>query len=260
MDSTDTAEKKTGSENPIKELARQPKFLAIITACMVIAAVFAGQPQIAMWIGFCFAAYSAIANDSIQTIGTFIASNKQRPWWHLWLFIGGVFVATMYYSWNRFGGPVHIDMQDLVEQGEPLSVSKDQAVLRITMQAEGDEVPTYREMKLDIEDGRLVDRESLGIDVQAGLEVTGVELGLCAPALIWDEDSSEWQADTKVDEPENACWEWEPEGLPEGAQSAPPLRQIYAVGTAPDSGKDWQMSANGIAVGTILSTPPLAAM
>lgn len=27
------------------------------------------------WVGFCLSAYSAIANDSIQTLGTFIASN-----------------------------------------------------------------------------------------------------------------------------------------------------------------------------------------
>ena len=33
-------------------------------------------PQIAMWVGFLFAAYAAVANDSIQTLGTFIASNQ----------------------------------------------------------------------------------------------------------------------------------------------------------------------------------------
>ena len=31
-----------------------------------------------MWVGFVFAAYAAIANDSIQTIGTFIASNQDK--------------------------------------------------------------------------------------------------------------------------------------------------------------------------------------
>ena len=59
-----------------------------------------------MWVGFCFAAYSAIANDSIQTIGTFIASNRNREWWQLWLFIGGIFVATMSYSWFTYDGDV----------------------------------------------------------------------------------------------------------------------------------------------------------
>jgi hypothetical protein len=47
-----------------------------------------------------------IANDSIQTIGTFIASNKHRPWWMLWLFIGGVMLVTLGYSWVFNSGDV----------------------------------------------------------------------------------------------------------------------------------------------------------
>ena len=65
-----------------------------------------GRPELAMWIGFFFAAYAAIANDSIQTIGTFIASNRHRPWWHQWLFIGGIFLATVAYSWTTYSGDV----------------------------------------------------------------------------------------------------------------------------------------------------------
>jgi hypothetical protein len=63
-------------------------------------------PQYAMWAGFLFAAYAAIANDSIQTIGTFIASNQEKKWWVLWIFIGGIFFFTMFYSWITFGGDV----------------------------------------------------------------------------------------------------------------------------------------------------------
>jgi len=59
-----------------------------------------------MWIGFGIAAYSAIANDSIQTIGTFIASNSHRKWWILWLFMGLIFLATVTYSWLVYDGDV----------------------------------------------------------------------------------------------------------------------------------------------------------
>ena len=51
------------------------------------------------WAGFLFAAYAAVANDSIQTLGTFIASNQDKKWWVLWIFIGGVFLATHSYSY-----------------------------------------------------------------------------------------------------------------------------------------------------------------
>ena len=59
----------------------------------------APHPSIAMWVGFFFAAYAAVANDSIQTLGTFIASNQDKKWWVLWIFIGGVFLLTHTYSW-----------------------------------------------------------------------------------------------------------------------------------------------------------------
>ncbi len=59
-----------------------------------------------MWLGFVFAAYSAIANDSIQTIGTFIGANSNKKWWVLWLFIGLIFLATVTYSWIVFDGDV----------------------------------------------------------------------------------------------------------------------------------------------------------
>lgn len=50
----------------------------IILALMVIAGVVFDNTQIAMWFGFIVAGYSVVANDSIQTIGTFLASNKKR--------------------------------------------------------------------------------------------------------------------------------------------------------------------------------------
>jgi hypothetical protein len=33
-----------------------------------------------MYTSFLLAAYSAIANDSIQTIGTFLSATKDAPW------------------------------------------------------------------------------------------------------------------------------------------------------------------------------------
>ena len=74
-------------------------FLVFIILAFMAAMFSTPYPQIAMWVGFIFAAYAAIANDSIQTLGTFIASNQDKKWWVLWIFIGGIFIATMSYSW-----------------------------------------------------------------------------------------------------------------------------------------------------------------
>lgn len=50
-------------------------------------------------LGFTLAAYSVVGNDSIQTLGTFLTSNEDKPWWLLWLFAGGIMavVVTMGY-------------------------------------------------------------------------------------------------------------------------------------------------------------------
>ena len=57
-----------------------------------------------MIIGFGLAAYAIVANDSIQTLGTFISSNSKRPWWILWLWISSILVATVVWGWLQNGG------------------------------------------------------------------------------------------------------------------------------------------------------------
>jgi len=81
-------------------------FLLFIICSFLLAMFATPYPQYAMWVGFIFAAYAAIANDSIQTIGTFIASNQDKKWWVLWIFIGGIFFFTMLFSWVTLGGDV----------------------------------------------------------------------------------------------------------------------------------------------------------
>lgn len=87
-------------------LRREKNFILFIGSCAVLAGIFYPYPAIAMWIGFAIAAYSAVANDSIQTIGTFIASNSDKKWWQLWLFIGLIFLITVFYSWIVYDGDV----------------------------------------------------------------------------------------------------------------------------------------------------------
>ncbi len=81
-------------------------FLALIGLGFLAVGMTYENASIARWLGFSLAAYAAVANDSIQTIGTFIASNQQKPWWWLWLFIGGLFLATTFYSFHTYGGDV----------------------------------------------------------------------------------------------------------------------------------------------------------
>lgn len=52
-----------------------------------------------MVLGFSLAAYSVVANDAIQTLGTFLASNAKRPWWVLWIFGGSILMLALFMGW-----------------------------------------------------------------------------------------------------------------------------------------------------------------
>lgn len=62
--------------------------------------------QVLMWMGFILAAYSVVGNDVIQTLGTFLSSNEERPWYVLWAFAGTILTATLVYGWVQNGGDV----------------------------------------------------------------------------------------------------------------------------------------------------------
>jgi len=60
-----------------------------------------------MAIGFAFAAYSVIANDSVQTLGTWIASNNDRfNWKIMWGCASAVLLYTLWYGWTTNGGDI----------------------------------------------------------------------------------------------------------------------------------------------------------
>jgi hypothetical protein len=85
---------------------KERPFLIVICVLISIAGLVTPYTYAAMWFGFALAAYSAIANDSIQTIGTFIASNQSKKWYWLWLFMGVIWVGTISYSWYFYNGDV----------------------------------------------------------------------------------------------------------------------------------------------------------
>lgn len=58
-------------------------------------------------LGFVLAGFSVIANDSVQTLGTWIASNKKNiPWWGLWMAASFVLIITLGYGFIEYGGDI----------------------------------------------------------------------------------------------------------------------------------------------------------
>lgn len=66
------------------------------------------------YIGFLLAAYSVIANDVIQTLGTFISSNHKTKWGWLWLFSAGILFITIVYGWYTYSGDVTYGRLDAI--------------------------------------------------------------------------------------------------------------------------------------------------
>ena len=79
-------------------------------------------------VGFSLAAYSVIANDSVQTLGTFIASNQRFKWYWLATAASLVLAFTLLYGWSinngdiTFGRPNKIPYQQIqwYHAGAPL--------------------------------------------------------------------------------------------------------------------------------------------
>ena len=56
-------------EGVVAWLVEQRYFLAVVGLAFLVALATYQTPETAMWVGVTFAAYSAVANDSIQTLG-----------------------------------------------------------------------------------------------------------------------------------------------------------------------------------------------
>ena len=72
------------------------------------------------YLGFLIAAYAVIANDIIQTLGTFLSSNQKRPWYVLWGFSALILVVTIVLGWYVNQGDVSYGRLDQIPLPQPL--------------------------------------------------------------------------------------------------------------------------------------------
>mgnify|MGYP001165056745 FL=1 len=71
-------------------------------------------------IGFVLASYSVIANDSVQTLGTFIASNSEKfKWYYLAGAASIILCLTLVYGWHINGGDISYGRLNKISYLEP---------------------------------------------------------------------------------------------------------------------------------------------
>jgi len=87
---------------------------AIFLLLLVSFILTIGNGDTVLWFTLSIAMLSSIGNDSIQTLGTFLTSNSQIPWWKLASYIGGIFVLVLVGGWLFYGGEIHFKRLDLI--------------------------------------------------------------------------------------------------------------------------------------------------
>lgn len=68
--------------------------------------------------GFLLAMYSCVANDVIQTLGTFLSSNEKKPVWMIWVFVSVILSATLIFGWFANGGDLSFHRLDKIPHPE----------------------------------------------------------------------------------------------------------------------------------------------
>jgi hypothetical protein len=68
-----------------------------------------------MILGFLLASYSVIGNDSIQTLGTFISSNGNRPWYYIWAYAAGILILALLVAYFTSGDPSYGRLEKVPE-------------------------------------------------------------------------------------------------------------------------------------------------
>jgi hypothetical protein len=89
--------------------------------------------ELFMIVGFMLAAYAVIANDSIQTLGTFMHSNRFRPWWVLFAFASTILLLTLVGGWALS----HVENVQMVE------VEQENGTYEMEPVPQGFDVPFY---------------------------------------------------------------------------------------------------------------------
>lgn len=65
-------------------------------------------------LGLTLAGTAVMSNDAVQTLGTFMASNKKTPWWKLWGAASAVLISTVLYSWFAYNGDISFGRLDKI--------------------------------------------------------------------------------------------------------------------------------------------------
>ena len=99
-----------------------PDILSLIAIAIAFLLSLGLDPTIfsfgVMITGFVLSLYSCVSNDSIQTLGTFLNTTKNRPAWQIWLYVSAVMAITFVTGWIINDGDMAFGRLDRIPHAE----------------------------------------------------------------------------------------------------------------------------------------------
>lgn len=93
--------------------------IAIVTVFLLSMVLDASVLSVGVMIaGFILSLYSCVSNDSIQTLGTFLNTTKDRPAWQIWLYVSSVMIITFVVGWIVNDGDMAFGRLDRIPHAE----------------------------------------------------------------------------------------------------------------------------------------------
>lgn len=108
--------------NKIQDLNCFLKNKIILFLLLTISILFVAQGDYFAWILTILTTYHIMANNAVQIIGMFVASNDKKDKLKIWLLLSVIFVLTVLISWLFFDKQLHFSLLNSIQYNENLSI------------------------------------------------------------------------------------------------------------------------------------------
>lgn len=108
--------------NKIQDLNCFLKNKIILFLLLTILILFVAQGDYFAWILTILTTYHIMANNAVQIIGMFVASNDKKDKLKIWLLLSFIFVLTVLISWLFFDKQLHFSLLNSIQYNENLSI------------------------------------------------------------------------------------------------------------------------------------------
>lgn len=105
------------------DLSKKKANLIYVFTIAAICACFSGKTSYFNWFVMTMIMYNVIANNFVQTIGTFVSSSKNISKINIFLYLTVVFIVNVLFAWKSYDGRIHRGFLEGIEYKDAISYS-----------------------------------------------------------------------------------------------------------------------------------------